>query len=118
MKSIIVLLLCLSLFSCSDQGGVTYGTATDIKLIMESELNYAMREIGYDFEKLLTASPKIPLKIFICLLGNNKKLEDLKAYFDDAVKSCKTFVEGDSIICLIGDDWGSGEFEHYKVVKK
>jgi hypothetical protein len=92
---------------------------TEIELILEWEFrfNQGYEGIMSKFEKLLFASPNIPFKIFICLLGNNKKLGEVKSYFDDAVQSCRTVVNGDSFICLIGDDYGRGEFIVHKVVK-
>jgi hypothetical protein len=101
---------------CHIKGTLTDVMMTEVELILESELDYHMNAIRYDFEKLLIASPKIPFKIFICLLGK-KDLGEVKSYFDDAVQSCRTVVNGDSFICLIGDDYGSGEFIVHKVVK-
>lgn len=86
-----------------------------IELVMETELQYGLNTIKYDFEKLLVANAR--RRIMLCLAGK-LEVESIKNYFDSAIKGYSLLPTGEKITCFIWDDWtGDGSFCYHIAMK-
>jgi len=85
-----------------------------VELVLESEMNYGLPLIKYDFEKLLLSNSKY--RIMICCAGKIP-IEEIKNYINNAIINYKNLKVNDRILTLIWDDFYSGEFIPYLKVK-
>lgn len=90
---------------------------TDVPLVVESEWKTELKDLKFDFEKLLLA--KSIVKLMICG-GNEQKTESYLKYFQKAIDVCPLVNEQDffliAIIKMEGVDATGIEF--YEITKK
>lgn len=71
---------------------------TDVPLVMECEWNQYLKEIKYDFEKLLLANAR--LRLFICFVSPND-FQSVSSYFKDAVRKYELGKKDDRFLIAI-----------------
>lgn len=87
-----------------------------LKLAVESELCYDLGQIKYDFDKLLVTNAE--LRIMICMsFPHGKGFEQIYRQCLNSVTNYELLPIGSRFLLLIWDDYDSGEFKPYLIVK-
>lgn len=87
-----------------------------LKLAVESELCRDLGQIKYDFDKLLVTNAE--LRIMICMsFANGEGISLIYEQCLNAVENYKLLPKGSRFLLLIWDDYISGEFKPYLIVK-
>ena len=91
------------------------GLLESVPLVVESEWKRNLKDIQYDFEKLLLSNSS--LRLMICQTNTNN-IYELKQYFSKAVESYKLLKKGDRFLIAILDDLITAEFHFELIIKE